>query len=109
MPQKLEQSEHDSMEEIKRALWKCVASIERLENLLTNNEMNNGRGLVAQVQEQGKRLSDVETFVKVYEAHKELQEKETNKAIAKMGVWAAVAGVVISAALSIVFFLLTKK
>ena len=104
-----EQFEASAMEEIKRVLWKCVASIERVENLLTNNDMNNGKGLVAQVQDHDKRLNSVETFIQVQDAHKDMQEKETNKAIAKMGVWAAVAGVIVSAALSILFFILTKK
>lgn len=99
----------EQMERFTETLTKLLFSMERVENILTNNALNNGKGLVAQVQDQDKRLRDVETFIEVYDSHKAMQEKETNKAIAKMGVWAAIAGIIISAGLSILFFILTKK
>lgn len=71
--------EEANMEEIKLALWKCVASIEKVENLLTNNDMNNNKGLVAIVQDHSKEISDLQGFRQLYEYERVERDKRNNR------------------------------
>lgn len=74
-----EQMELNTIEEFKRLLWKCVSSIERVENLLTNNDMNNNNGLVATVQDHATKLGELESFKKLYEYERVERDKRNNR------------------------------
>lgn len=75
----------NEMEKLTEAITKCLFAIERVERVLTNNEMNNDKGLVAQVQEHDERLTEMEAFCKVYEHERTQSEKRINRNFAIIG------------------------
>jgi len=75
----------NEMEKLTETITKCLFAIERVERVLTNNEMNNDKGLVAQVQEHETRIANIEAFCKVYEHEKKESEKRINRNFALIG------------------------